>query len=133
MVVFDNNVIQSIREIFGISNNCTVNIRKVNKGYNIRIHEQKRITSKKKRNSDLLSLFEPHELCCRRCACVVKLHPHHIVSQNQGGGDEKDNIMILCFDHHTGDEGIHYGYWTITDVISEEKLTELRKRYKVIR
>ena len=44
--------------------------------------------------------------CARRC-CIcrrfrpTKLQVHHIVERNQGGTDEEDNLIVVCFSCHS--------------------------------
>lgn len=44
--------------------------------------------------------------CARRC-CIcrrfrpTKLQVHHIVERNQGGTDEEDNLIVICFSCHS--------------------------------
>ena len=44
--------------------------------------------------------------CARRC-CIcrrfrpTKLQVHHIVERNQGGTDDEDNLIVVCFSCHT--------------------------------
>ena len=37
---------------------------------------------------------------CVLCGTKEKLHHHHIIPKAQGGTDDEDNFITLCYDHH---------------------------------
>jgi hypothetical protein len=46
---------------------------------------------------------------CRECGCYLQLEqaiPHHIKFRSQGGGDEKENVKIVCSICHAKLHGI---------------------------
>jgi len=46
---------------------------------------------------------------CRQCGCYLQLEnaiPHHIKFKSQGGGDEAENVMIVCSVCHAELHGI---------------------------
>lgn len=59
----------------------------------------------------LVSLRGPK---CERCPCnmVGILHCHHIVEVSNGGGDEPENLMLLCPNCHYTE---HHGFMTWED------------------
>ena len=47
---------------------------------------------------------------CRECGCYLMLEqaiPHHIVFRSQGGGDEAENVLIVCNRCHEKLHGIN--------------------------
>jgi 5-methylcytosine-specific restriction endonuclease McrA len=47
----------------------------------------------------LLLWCDRHCCLCKK-ACDVFIECHHIVPEAQGGGDDEDNAMPVCFDCH---------------------------------
>jgi 5-methylcytosine-specific restriction endonuclease McrA len=47
---------------------------------------------------------------CRFCNTEENLQPHHIQYVSEGGKDETNNLVTLCFEHH---RAIHDGYLTV--------------------
>ena len=39
-------------------------------------------------------------LFCVICGTTEKLHHHHVIPKAQGGTDDEDNFINLCYDHH---------------------------------
>ena len=37
---------------------------------------------------------------CVLCGTTEKLHHHHVIPKVQGGTNDEDNFITLCFDHH---------------------------------
>ena len=37
---------------------------------------------------------------CALCGTTEKLHHHHVIPKAQGGTDDEDNLLTLCYDHH---------------------------------
>tara|TARA_B100001057_G_scaffold485362_1_gene564971 strand:- start:348 stop:788 length:441 start_codon:yes stop_codon:yes gene_type:complete len=37
---------------------------------------------------------------CVLCGTTEKLHHHHVIPKAQGGTDNEDNFITLCYDHH---------------------------------
>ena len=37
---------------------------------------------------------------CVLCGTTEKLHHHHVIPKAQGGTDDEDNFITLCYDHH---------------------------------
>jgi 5-methylcytosine-specific restriction endonuclease McrA len=37
---------------------------------------------------------------CEVCGWHIKVHVHHVVPVWQGGGNEPDNLVVLCPNHH---------------------------------
>ena len=37
---------------------------------------------------------------CVLCGTTEKLHHHHVIPRAQGGTDDEDNFITLCYDHH---------------------------------
>ena len=127
----DFNLLKQALEI-----NETTNIRvsKTSNGWNIRVVEPIRL---KHRNGvsfrDRMVLAGKNMERCEKCGAVTYCHPHHIVPQSAGGGDDIDNCLSLCFDCHVGDRGIHNGCWSVGDLVDEDMLMKLKKRYGVIK
>lgn len=77
--------------------------------------------SKKKKAQDKIYLaareisFERSEERCLICGRPAT-EGHHFILQSQVGEDEPQNIVPLCFDHHTGDYGIHAGVISRMDI-----------------
>lgn len=44
---------------------------------------------------------------CELCRRTMGLQEHHIVYRGQGGSDRKENIILLCWYCHHGDNGVH--------------------------
>jgi len=38
---------------------------------------------------------------CAYCGTTLNLHSHHIVYRSQGGADTHDNLITLCWFHHS--------------------------------
>lgn len=52
-------------------------------------------------NKFFLSIVREKEgECCYFCSKVGELEIHHIVAKKDGGGDEKENLMLLCVSCH---------------------------------
>jgi len=101
-------------------------VTKVSNGFNIRmrkVKQQARI--KTTRRSTLI----PKQSTCYRCGDSYGVTDHHIVHKSGGGDDALDNRVSLCMNCHTGEEAIHQHKWDIVELIGEEKLLELKKRY----
>jgi 5-methylcytosine-specific restriction endonuclease McrA len=43
---------------------------------------------------------------CRLCGFRLALHVHHIQPRSKGGGDDVDNLITLCPNHHAL---VHHG------------------------
>lgn len=77
--------------------------------------------SKKKKAQDKIHLAA-REISFERSGgrCLICGRPategHHFIFQSQSGDDVPENIVPLCFDHHTGDYGIHKGEITHMDI-----------------
>ena len=52
---------------------------------------------------------------CLICGCPAN-DGHHFIFRSQVGENVPENIVPLCFDHHTGDFGIHKGKITHMDI-----------------
>ena len=37
---------------------------------------------------------------CVLCGTTEKLHHHHVIPKAQGGTNDEDNFITLCYDHH---------------------------------
>tara|TARA_B100001093_G_C26210463_1_gene751832 strand:+ start:113 stop:559 length:447 start_codon:yes stop_codon:yes gene_type:complete len=37
---------------------------------------------------------------CVLCGTTENLHHHHVIPKAQGGTDDEDNFITLCYDHH---------------------------------
>ena len=37
---------------------------------------------------------------CVLCGTTENLHHHHVIPKAQGGTDNEDNFITLCYDHH---------------------------------
>ena len=48
---------------------------------------------------------------CVLCGTTEKLHHHHVIPKVQGGTNDEDNFITLCFDHHAGsiNRGLRFG------------------------
>jgi len=44
---------------------------------------------------------------CQVCGSTQRPHVHHIVSYGASGSHHVDNLIVLCGDHHTGNNGVH--------------------------
>jgi 5-methylcytosine-specific restriction endonuclease McrA len=62
-----------------------------------------------------IEVWEREFGCCQGCGRFVPIvegHPHHIKSRGAGGGDEAENIALLCFECH---DAIHRGLIKLED------------------
>ena len=122
-----------IRQAFGIKDNEHFKVSKTTNGWNVRLI--KPIVSKSRSGvsfRDRMILAGKNMNRCEKCGNTTYCHPHHIVPQSAGGGDDIDNCLSLCFDCHVGDVGIHNNCWSINELMDEDVLMMLKKRYKVI-
>ncbi len=65
----------------------------------------KKRTAKQKRYLYFIST-----LPCAACGQRYGVVPHHLIgvgNGKMGGKADDDETIPLCFDHHTGDQGIH--------------------------
>ncbi len=44
---------------------------------------------------------------CEICGSTQGVQQHHIVKRSQGGGDNEENLIYLCWEHHHGTRGVH--------------------------
>lgn len=51
-------------------------------------------------DSQLVSTVRAYQKCMLGGACYGGLDVHHIQSRGSGGGDTKDNLILLCRKHH---------------------------------
>ena len=54
-----------------------------------------------------MDIYERANYECEICDGVKGLQKHHIVKRSQLGPDTPENIILLCWDCHHGNEGIH--------------------------
>lgn len=123
-----------IKEALGIPENTKIKVNRVGiDGWNIRV-----VKSPKKKEK--IISFREYLISqgvsvdrCAKCGKKAYTHPHHIVPKSAGGLDDVDNGVLLCFECHVGDNGIHNHVWDITDIVPIEHVTMLKKRYEVTR
>jgi 5-methylcytosine-specific restriction endonuclease McrA len=55
--------------------------------------------------------YGSQEYKCLKCGKYPQpkseLHFHHVVYRSSGGDDSPDNLIPLCFNCHTGNNGVH--------------------------
>ena len=66
---------------------------------------KKRVSKQKKKSNDLssgdkLEIIKLDEFRCRYCGTEYGLHVHHIKYRSEGGSNDPDNLITLCFKHH---------------------------------
>ncbi|MCF8009451.1 MAG: HNH endonuclease [Halanaerobiales bacterium] len=44
---------------------------------------------------------------CELCDGISGLQIHHIIKKSQGGNDDLDNLILLCWNCHHGTKGVH--------------------------
>jgi 5-methylcytosine-specific restriction endonuclease McrA len=62
---------------------------------------------------------------CTRCPSTDLLEIHHIIEITNGGSDDDDNVMVLCFKHHMEEHGkkaLPNGYRYRRSNLKKEKL-----------
>ena len=61
---------------------------------------------------------------CEVCGANFGLQQHHIVKRSQGGGDDDQNLVWLCWDCHHGTLGVHGKHGRQLDLELKLKLQE---------
>lgn len=51
--------------------------------------------------SQIQNYIDSHPICETGCSQVPWGKPHHIKSRGAGGNDEPENLLRLCWEHHT--------------------------------
>lgn len=44
---------------------------------------------------------------CEICGSISGVQRHHIVKRSQGGKNNEENLIYLCWEHHHGTNGVH--------------------------
>ncbi len=123
--LYDKRLLEIIKQLFNIEEGIIIS--KVVNGYNIRYKPQMI------KAVNYVNLFwNEEERFCRKCGYTYDLHFHHIVSKAAGGKDEKENGLILCFDCHVGNNGLHKGKWRIGEIVPHYKIKRLQCKYGVV-
>lgn len=58
---------------------------------------------------DLKAIEKIRKPFCELCGAPAYGWPHHIKTRGAGGKEDPWNLIQLCANHHTGEEGIHLG------------------------
>jgi len=71
----------------------------------VKKNRKKQIVKYKKKNEDFsfsekLEIIKLDEYRCRFCGTEYNLHVHHILYRSEGGSNDIDNLITLCYKHH---------------------------------
>lgn len=68
---------------------------------------------------------------CYACKTTLNLHSHHcIYGIGNRRNSEKYGLKVwLCFNHHTGNEGVHNGNKLLDNELKQLAQREFEKRY----
>lgn len=124
--------IDKIKQGLDLPDNSRISVTKVSRGFNIRIVD----SGERKKTPSFHEVMESagHDMTrCAKCGTHSYCHAHHIIPKSAGGQDDPENGILLCMGCHVGDNGIHNSKWSILDVVGEDHLFALKKKYGVIR
>jgi len=123
--------LQLLKQALNIDENAKITVSKIRDGYKISINQEKGVPPQTRTAAFNFWLAKGKSFCykCRIDTPKNKLHLHHIIYKSSGGKDIAINLLPLCFNCHTGNNGIHLGKWKIESIITGEHLELLRKEH----
>jgi len=128
-VFFDN---KELLAFLGLDKKSKIKVRKNKNALIITIGLNDGIDPEIKRIV-LKRCYGSQEYKCLKCGRYPQnksdLHFHHIVYRSSGGDDSPDNLIPLCFNCHTGNNGVHNHKWLVSDLIGEEAYDKIAAKY----
>lgn len=121
-----------LKQSLNIDENAKITVSKIRDGYKISINQEKGVPPQTRTAAFKYWCGENKKTFCYKCKQTIpknKLHLHHIIYKSAGGKDIAINLLPLCFNCHTGNNGIHLGKWKVEGLLKGEHLELLRKEH----
>ena len=58
-------------------------------------------------NKTRQAVYDRADRCCEWCGSNDRCQIHHIILKSQRVNHDLENLLMLCWEHHHGDYGIH--------------------------
>ena len=79
----------------------------------------------KKKSRKIVERLRQEAKCCLACGRAAQLEVDHITTRGAGGGDEENNLWILCFDCHRKRHSLGWSKFLSTHSHLVQKLKEM--------